>query len=120
MVFVTCPLILGISFLIGWFLASKLHIAVGVVMAVLVILTMAALFMTGCVDPGMLVRQKERPAMGGDNWYFSDIAKTFRPPRAAYCHMCRVVFKVEWQKRKERTRKTRQVLIGAQNIFLGY
>jgi len=91
LIFITCPLILGISGLLAAFILPKLHMSVGIVLALLVLITMGALCATACVDPGLIVRHAERPAVGGENWYFSDVAKTFRPPRAAYCHMCRVV-----------------------------
>lgn len=88
MLFVTCPLILGIGLLVGFYTLHQVHIAVTVLFFAHLTFTMAALLVIACSDPGLVTRSKER----GDRVpWFDDVCETYRPQGAHYCNISRVV-----------------------------
>ena len=108
-------------------------LAVGIVQAILLFITMAGLVATACTDPGLMKRYVERPAVGGERWldrctmrahlpvclicfvcyvrYFHDIAKSYRPSagNVLFCQHCRVLVQVS-QLLRRKTRAEGEVV----------
>ena len=92
MLFVTFPLILGVSAGLASTVLPGQNTIIIVVFAILVIFVGVSLALTACTDPGLLRRRVQRPASPeGDSWSYSDQAQTYRPPGAIYCRDCGVV-----------------------------
>ncbi|KAG7364940.1 DHHC palmitoyltransferase [Nitzschia inconspicua] len=81
--FLTWPLILGVS---GWVLYRRImesHIAVIITWSIGTMLLMLSLCMISCRNPGILHRYNEPPPETED-WRWNDQAKTYRPPKARF------------------------------------
>ena len=70
---------------------DRLHVAVQVVYALLVVCTLASLLSTATRNPGMLPRFHSAPECVL-NWTWNDQAKTYKPPGARYCNWCDATF----------------------------
>lgn len=82
-IFLTWPLILGVS---GWILYRRVldnHIAVIIGWAIGTALLILSLCMISCRNPGILHRYSEPPPESED-WRWNDQAKTYRPPKARF------------------------------------
>lgn len=97
--FITVPLIIVVSALIGVFVLPKLPSswAWATYLPILVI-TLIALFFVSCRDPGLLERVEslddvEGGADTGDRsrWIWNDQVGSFRPPGAVFCRECKVI-----------------------------
>ena len=89
MLFVTFPLVVGISLIVAVTCLPALNPGFAVGMVVLMLATAIALGKTATTDPGILHRHHEKPE--GTNWIYSDQAETFRPRGAMYCSECNVI-----------------------------
>ena len=111
LLFITYPLIFGVSALTLYsgLPGKPWYVQVG--WAILTILLIRALFNTGFRDPGILPRHKHPPAVKDDNddnesssnrmgfrwrnndgpWRWSDQAQSYRPRNSSYCPDCKVV-----------------------------
>ena len=58
-----------------------------------VILTLVALFLVSCRDPGMVEKVPDEEA-AANGWYWNEQTSSFRPPGAMYCRECKVSFKI--------------------------
>lgn len=91
LLFVTYPLILGVS---GWTLVSVIPHVPFLVQLVWTICTVGliyALAMTAFRDPGILYRHAAPPAQSENSWRWNDAALTYRPRGAFYDSDCAVV-----------------------------
>jgi hypothetical protein len=82
-VFITWPLILGVS---GWICYRRVfgnHIAVVITWSICTFLMILSLCMISCRNPGILHRYHEPPPETED-WRWNDQAKTYRPPKARF------------------------------------
>ena len=87
--FVTVPLIVGISLAIYLLYLRCLDIIwVPIVWAIALALLLFSLFMTSLSDPGMLLRHTEPKE---DDWVWNDQALTFRSPNSKYDPVCAAV-----------------------------
>lgn len=88
--FLTYPLIIGISFLIGWTKLPGKSMGVIISWSLSTFLLVFSLAMIACRNPGVLYRHRERPP-NADDWRWNDQAKTYRPPKARFDPECQVV-----------------------------
>jgi len=97
--FITVPLIIVVSALIGVFVLPKLTSkwAWATYLPILGI-TLIALFFVSCRDPGLLERVEtlddvEGGVDSGDRsrWIWNDQVGSFRPPGAVFCRECKVI-----------------------------
>jgi hypothetical protein len=85
LLFITYPLIIAISVLVARSTWGRQHPVVSAVWLLLTLGLCAALFYTGCRDPGILPRYREAPE---PSWRWNDQAQTYRPPGAVYDSEC--------------------------------
>ena len=91
LIFVTYPLILGVSF---WTLVTSIPRVPPVIQVVWALLTLGliyALAMTAFRDPGIMHRYHQPPPESEQNWRWCDAAQTYRPRGAMYDPDCGVV-----------------------------
>ena len=86
LMFVTYPLIFGVSSVTLFTVIPKAHPAVALVWTILTIGLIVALGLTAFRDPGILPRYDSPPpdSEGGQLWRWNDRAHTFRPKGAWY------------------------------------
>lgn len=89
-IFLTYPMIIGISFWTGWRNLPDASIGIVVTWSFCTALMMFSLAMVACRDPGVLYRYRERPH-DADDWRWNDQAKTYRPFKARFDPECQVV-----------------------------
>jgi hypothetical protein len=86
LLFVTYPLILGVS---GWafvyaVLPGKLPVLVALLWVICTVGLITALAFTAFRDPGILYRHDSPPPQGENTWQWNDQAQTYRPRGAHY------------------------------------
>mmetsp|Transcript_1565 Transcript_1565/g.2080 ORF Transcript_1565/g.2080 Transcript_1565/m.2080 type:complete len:217 (+) Transcript_1565:123-773(+) len=90
---VTLPLIVGISFLVCFFILFNTSAGVpswvGYIYLFCLAMVLAALFMVSCRDPGLMERVVDEEA-GRGGWFWNEQVGSFRPPGALYCRECGV------------------------------
>lgn len=88
-VFVTFPLILGISAWVAWNNFSH-HTSLVIIISwsFCTFLMIFSLLMIACRDPGVLYKHPQQLA---PDWRWNDQAKTYRPPKARFDPECQVV-----------------------------
>ena len=110
LLFITYPLIFGVSALTLYTAIPGKPIYVQIGWAILTLLLIRALFNTGFRDPGILMRHKNPPPVkddtddenttrrvgfrwGNENgpWRWSDPAQSYRPRNSMYCPDCKVI-----------------------------
>lgn len=86
LMFVTYPLILGVSSVTLFTAIPKAHPAVAAAWTILTIGLIVSLALTAFRDPGILPRHESPPpdSEGGQSWRWNDRAHTFRPKGAWY------------------------------------
>lgn len=94
--FITTPLILGISGLVGYFMIyttteDLLPWWVGVIYFIIMVFVLIALFCTSCRDPGLLERVTDDVAATNDGWLWNEQVGSYRPPGAMYCRECKAL-----------------------------
>ena len=91
--FVTFPLIFGVS---GWICYQRIiesNLAVIITWSIGTFLMLFSLCMISCRNPGILYRHSEIPADADEEWKWNDQARTYRPPSARFDSECQVVIK---------------------------
>jgi len=88
LVFITYPLIIGVSFFVYTKISPILHPLILLSWFAFTATVCVALFYTGCKDPGILPRYTNQPT---SSWRWNDQAKTYRPPGAIYDDECGVI-----------------------------
>ena len=88
--FLTYPLILGVSFLVGWRTVRYSSAPIIITWSICTFSLIFSLAMVACRDPGILYRHLQRP-LNADTWRWNDQSRTFRPPRARFDPECQVV-----------------------------
>ena len=90
--FITTPLILGISGLVGYFMiyTTDLPWWVGVIYFIIMIFVLIVLFCTSCRDPGLLERVTDDEA-ATNGWLWNEQVGSYRPPGAMYCRECKAL-----------------------------
>lgn len=92
--FVTVPLILGISGLVSYFLVlnedSGLPSWIAYVYFPCVAAVLLALCCVSCRNPGLMERVTDEEA-GEGGWFWNEQVGSFRPPGALYCRECGVL-----------------------------
>jgi hypothetical protein len=86
--FITYPLIFIVSIFVAVKIVPEQHPAVTVLWFFATFFVCAALFFTGCRDPGILKRRAEQPDA---SWRWNDQAQTYRPIDSSYDHECGVI-----------------------------
>ena len=90
---VTFPLILGLSFWVGWSRIPGNPVWVIIFWGICTFLLIFSLLMISCRNPGILVRHRQKPAGSeGERWLWNDQSKSYRPPKARYDPECACVF----------------------------
>lgn len=92
--FVTVPLVAGLSALVLYFCIvqenAPLPFWVVYIYAPLMAVTLVALFMVSCRDPGLIERKLEQdPESNAFLW--NEQVGSYRPPDALYCRECQVI-----------------------------
>jgi len=92
--FVTLPLVAGLSGLTLYFCILKdgapLPMWTAGIYIPLIAITLLALFMVSCQDPG-LVERKMQEDRATNSFLWNEQAGSYRPPDALYCRECQVV-----------------------------
>ena len=90
--FITTPLILGISGLVGYFMiyTTDLPWWVGVIYFIIMIFVLIVLLCTSCRDPGLLERVTDDEA-ATNGWLWNEQVGSYRPPGAMYCRECKAL-----------------------------
>lgn len=88
--FVTYPLIIGISCWTFFKAVIDMHIIIIIVWSVCTFLMIFSLAMVACRNPGILYRYPERPP-DAEDWRWNDQSRTYRPPKARFDPECQVV-----------------------------
>jgi hypothetical protein len=103
--FITFPLIIGISGWICYYRVSKSHIAIIITWSIGTFLLIISLCMISCCNPGILLRHSQPPTPNNNNnnntdddteeleedWRWNDQARTYRPSDAKFDSECQVV-----------------------------
>ncbi|OEU18746.1 hypothetical protein FRACYDRAFT_237026 [Fragilariopsis cylindrus CCMP1102] len=102
-IFITFPLIIGVSGWICYFRVSKSHLAIIITWSIGTFLLIISLCMISCCDPGILYRHAQAPTPNNNNnnnntddieaedWRWNDQARTYRPSDAKFDSECQVV-----------------------------
>jgi len=94
--FITVPLILLVAALVSYFIIfgyggyAVMPWWVSLIYFPFVILTLVALFLVSCRDPGMVEKVPDEEA-AANGWYWNEQTSSFRPPGAMYCRECKVL-----------------------------
>ena len=88
--FLTYPLILGVSALVGWNQVQHAHLAIIISWSACTLCLIISLGMISCRNPGILYRHEQRPPDSAD-WRWNDQSRTYRPPYARFDPECQVV-----------------------------
>ena len=93
--FVTVPLILGISALVVYFLILDDSFAdlpwwLALIYIPAVCMVLIFLFCVSCRDPGLMERVTDEEA-GQGGWFWNEQVGSYRPPGALYCRECGVL-----------------------------
>uniref|UniRef100_A0A7R9ZLJ7 Palmitoyltransferase n=1 Tax=Craspedostauros australis TaxID=1486917 RepID=A0A7R9ZLJ7_9STRA len=92
--FVTVPLIVGISGAVAYFViideSSPLPFWIAYIYFPVIGFVLAALFCVSCQDPGLMERVRDEEA-GQGGWFWNEQVGSFRPPGALYCRECGVL-----------------------------
>lgn len=93
--FVTVPMILGISALVVYFLIlddsfANLPWWLVVIYVPAVCVVLLLLFCVSCRDPGLMERVTDEEA-GQGGWFWNEQVGSYRPPGALYCRECGVL-----------------------------
>lgn len=94
-VFVTVPLILGISVVISYYMIidkTRFNLPIWLLALYypILIFTLVALCCVSCRDPGLMERVTDEEA-GEGGWFWNEQVGSFRPPGALYCRECGVL-----------------------------
>lgn len=89
-VFLTYPLIIGVSLLTGLRNLADSSLPVIATWSFCTFLMIFALIMAGCRDPGIVYRHPQAPP-GSEDWRWNDQARTYRPPLARFDPECQAV-----------------------------
>jgi hypothetical protein len=112
-VFITFPLILGISFLTVFRGLRGQSIAVIITWSLCMFTLLFALTMVACRDPGILYRHDQRPpGEDAESWRWNDQSRTYRPVKAKFDPECAVVIEDF-----DHTCPWTGTAIGARNMF---
>jgi hypothetical protein len=84
LIFVTYPLILGVSGVTLVTVIPYIHPAIGFVWSLLTIGLIAALALTAFRDPGILPRYENPPPQDDGTWRWNERAHSYRPRNAWY------------------------------------
>mmetsp|Transcript_2454 Transcript_2454/g.4897 ORF Transcript_2454/g.4897 Transcript_2454/m.4897 type:complete len:311 (+) Transcript_2454:114-1046(+) len=90
LMFVTYPLIIGVSLGTAVYMLPGVHWLIQIVWAICTTTLLVALALTGCRNPGIVRRWPEKPP-NCDHWYWSDQVGTFRPPKSQYDGDCGLI-----------------------------
>ena len=101
-IFITFPLIIGVSGWICYFRVSKSHLAIIMTWSIGTFLLILSLCMISCCNPGILYRHAQAPTPNNNNnnntddieaedWRWNDQARTYRPSDAKFDSECQVV-----------------------------
>lgn len=92
--FVTVPLILGLSGLTAYFVILRKDAAMpkwfAYIYLPVVAITLMTLFGVSCRNPGLLERVTDEEAANG-GWYWNEQVGSFRPPDSLYCRECKAI-----------------------------
>jgi hypothetical protein len=90
--FITTPLILGISALVGYYMIYDTDLPwwVGVIYFTIMLFVLIVLFCTSCRDPGLLERVTDDEA-ATNGWLWNEQVGSYRPPGAMYCRECKAL-----------------------------
>jgi hypothetical protein len=99
--FITFPLIIGISGWICYYRVSKSHLAIIITWSIGTFLLIISLCMISCCNPGILYRHAQAPTRNNnstddieeEDWRWNDQARTYRPSDAKFDSECQVVVK---------------------------
>lgn len=92
--FITFPLIIGVSAWICYYKVSRSHLAIIITWSIGTFLLITSLCMISCRNPGILHRHSQIPPnidTEGENWRWNDQARTYRPSNARFDNECQVV-----------------------------
>jgi len=92
--FITFPLIIGVSAWICYYRVSGSHFAVIITWSIGTFLLIISLCMISCRNPGILHRHSQIPPnidTEEENWRWNDQARTYRPSNARFDNECQVV-----------------------------
>ena len=94
--FVTVPLIVVLSVLVGAFIVSNPNTGLpwwfGLIYYPIVIFVLTALFCVSCRDPGLMERVTDEEA-AENGWFWNEQVGSYRPQGAMYCRECKVSVK---------------------------
>lgn len=89
--FITFPLIFGVSGWIGYKRIMTSNIAVIITWSIGTFLMVFSLCMISCRNPGILYRHSQIPTTVEEEWRWNDQAKTYRPASSRFDTECQVV-----------------------------
>lgn len=91
--FVTVPLIVGLSAMVGFFIVSKdsrLPWWFALIYYPIIGFVLMVLFCVSCRDPGLMERVTDEEA-AADGWYWNEQVGSYRPAAAMYCRECKAL-----------------------------
>ncbi|KAL9179384.1 hypothetical protein ACHAXT_008674 [Thalassiosira profunda] len=92
--FVTVPLIVVLSVLVGAFIVSNPNTGLpwwfGLIYYPIVIFVLTALFCVSCRDPGLMERVTDEEA-AENGWFWNEQVGSYRPQGAMYCRECKAL-----------------------------
>eukprot|EP00586_Coscinodiscus_wailesii_P012137 CAMPEP_0172497876 /NCGR_PEP_ID=MMETSP1066-20121228/106482_1 /TAXON_ID=671091 /ORGANISM="Coscinodiscus wailesii, Strain CCMP2513" /LENGTH=238 /DNA_ID=CAMNT_0013270895 /DNA_START=142 /DNA_END=855 /DNA_ORIENTATION=+ len=92
--FVTVPMILGISGLVAYYIVLDPELGLPWWLALLyfsaLVVTFVSLFFVSCRDPGLIERVTDEEA-GHGGWFWNEQVGSFRPAGAMYCRECKAL-----------------------------
>lgn len=92
--FVTVPLIVGCSALVGYFIVSNPNTGLpwwfGLIYYPIVIFVLSVLFCVSCRDPGLMERVIDEEA-AENGWFWNEQVGSYRPAGAMYCRECKAL-----------------------------
>ena len=90
--FVTLPLIVGISGMVGYFMIYKTGLPWWFIFIyyLVVVFVLGVLFCTSCRDPGLMERVTDEEA-AENGWFWNEQVGSYRPAGAMYCRECKAL-----------------------------
>lgn len=89
--FITFPLILGVSGWIGYKKIVDANLAVIITWSIGTFLMVFSLCMISCRNPGIQYRHSQIPSAAEEEWRWNDQARTYRPASSRFDSECQVV-----------------------------
>mmetsp|Transcript_11520 Transcript_11520/g.24556 ORF Transcript_11520/g.24556 Transcript_11520/m.24556 type:complete len:253 (+) Transcript_11520:158-916(+) len=92
--FVTVPLIVGLSGLVGYFIVSNPNTGLpwwfALIYYPIVVFVLTVLFCVSCRDPGLMERVTDEEA-AENGWFWNEQVGSYRPAGAMYCRECKAL-----------------------------